>query len=108
MQLLQDAADSMRFAAVLLRHGSNCSYAAQQNCTPLGASAKTRSTNFCVPYIFEWDAKKAAANLHKYGVSFAEATEAFGDPLSLNMPDPNHSRAEERFWSSACPEVNAF
>jgi hypothetical protein len=42
MQLLQDAADSMRFAAVLLRHGSNCSYAAQQNCTPLGASAKTR------------------------------------------------------------------
>jgi hypothetical protein len=25
----------MLFAAVLLRHGSDCLYAAQQNCTPL-------------------------------------------------------------------------
>ena len=30
-------------------------------------------------------------------MTFEEATEAFGDPLSLNMPDPDHSRDEERF-----------
>lgn len=50
-----------------------------------------------MPYIFEWDPEKAAANLRAHGVSFEEATEAFGDPLSLNMPDPKHSAAEERY-----------
>ena len=30
-------------------------------------------------------------------VTFDEATEAFADPLSLNMPDPYHSRIEERY-----------
>lgn len=50
-----------------------------------------------MPYIFEWDPRKAAANLTRHGVSFAEATEAFGDPLSVNMADPSHSVAEERF-----------
>jgi len=37
---------------------------------------------------FEWDEKKAAANLRKHGVSFEEAASAFGDPLSLTIPDP--------------------
>lgn len=50
-----------------------------------------------MPYLFEWDPKKAAANLRAHGVSFEEATEAFGDPLALNMPDPDHSAAEERY-----------
>jgi len=50
-----------------------------------------------MPYIFEWDPAKAAENLRKHGVSFDEATEAFGDPLSINMPDPGHIRREERF-----------
>ena len=36
-------------------------------------------------------------NARERWVSFDEATEAFADPLSLNMPDPSHSRAEERF-----------
>jgi len=45
---------------------------------------------------FEWDDKKAAANLRKHGVSFEEAVSAFGDPLSLTIPDPEHSEAEER------------
>ena len=48
-------------------------------------------------YSFEWDAKKAQANLSKHGVSFAEAVTAFGDPLSMNMPDPDHSDSEQRF-----------
>ena len=45
---------------------------------------------------FEWDEKKAAANLRKHGVSFEEAASAFGDPLSLTIPDPEHSQDEER------------
>ena len=41
--------------------------------------------------------RKAAANLKKHGVSFEEAMTVFGDPLSLNMPDPDHSEDEQRF-----------
>ena len=48
-------------------------------------------------YNFEWDPKKAEANLSKHGVSFREAVTAFGDPLSMNMADPDHSEAEDRF-----------
>jgi uncharacterized DUF497 family protein len=50
-----------------------------------------------VGYNFEWDPKKAEANLSKHGVSFQEAVTAFGDPLSMNMADPDHSEGEERF-----------
>jgi uncharacterized DUF497 family protein len=50
-----------------------------------------------VGYNFEWDPKKAEANLSKHGVSFREAVTAFGDPLSMNMADPDHSTGEERF-----------
>jgi len=45
---------------------------------------------------FEWDEDKAARNLGKHGVSFEEAASAFGDPLSLTIPDPEHSEGEER------------
>ena len=48
-------------------------------------------------YNFEWDPEKAEANLSKHGVSFAEAVTAFGDPLSMNIPDPDHSETEQRF-----------
>jgi uncharacterized DUF497 family protein len=37
-----------------------------------------------MPYILEWDPAKAAENLRKHGVSFDEAIEVFGDPLSIN------------------------
>jgi uncharacterized DUF497 family protein len=47
--------------------------------------------------IFVWDKKKAAANLRKHGVSFEEAATAFGDPLSLTIPNPDHSIDEDRF-----------
>lgn len=46
---------------------------------------------------FEWDQAKADSNLEKHGVSFDEAATAFGDPLSLTIPDPDHSEDEERF-----------
>lgn len=48
-------------------------------------------------YEFAWDAAKAAANVRKHGVSFEEAVTAFGDPLSVLMPDPDHSVGEQRF-----------
>ena len=47
-------------------------------------------------YIFEWDPKKAESNFRKHGVGFDEASTVFGDPLSLLMPDPDHSLGEER------------
>ena len=46
---------------------------------------------------FEWDSSKADSNLKKHGVSFEEAATAFGDPLSLTIPDPDHSHEEDRF-----------
>lgn len=45
---------------------------------------------------FEWDPKKAAANLKKHGVTFQEAATVFGDPLAITFPDPDHSEDEER------------
>ena len=48
-------------------------------------------------YNFEWDPKKARSNVRKHGVSFEEAMTVFGDPGSLNMPDPDHSESEQRY-----------
>ena len=48
-------------------------------------------------YSFEWDPQKAVANLQKHGVSFEEAITVFGDPMSMNMPDPDHSEGERRY-----------
>ena len=46
---------------------------------------------------FEWDAAKAASNARKHGVRFEEAATAFGDPLSITVPDPAHSVGEARY-----------
>lgn len=46
---------------------------------------------------FEWDPTKEAENIRKHGVSFSEAGSAFYDPLSLTVPDPDHSIGEQRF-----------
>jgi uncharacterized DUF497 family protein len=45
----------------------------------------------------EWDEKKAEQNLSNHGVSFDEAETVFDDPLSVTIPDPDHSVGEERF-----------
>jgi len=45
---------------------------------------------------FEWDPRKAAANLAKHGVSFQEAQTVFADPLGRVRPDPRHSAGELR------------
>jgi uncharacterized protein len=46
--------------------------------------------------VFEWDAKKAALNQSKHGVSFQEASTAFFDPEGLDGEDIEHSWREPR------------
>ena len=49
---------------------------------------------------FEWDSDKAASNLAKHGVSFEEASTAFGDPLATTIVDPDHSVGKQRFLTT--------
>lgn len=44
----------------------------------------------------EWDEEKAAANLRKHGVDFADAVLVFEDNLAVAVGDPD-ARHEERF-----------
>ena len=46
---------------------------------------------------FEWDPKKAAANLRKHGVSFNDAQTVFADENAKLIDDPDHSDEEDRF-----------
>lgn len=46
---------------------------------------------------FDWDPKKATANLATHGVSFEEASTVFLDRLSATGEDPDHSSGESRF-----------
>ncbi|HMD96861.1 MAG TPA: BrnT family toxin [Terriglobia bacterium] len=45
---------------------------------------------------YEWDPQKAASNLRRHRVSFAEATSVFLDPVALTFGDPDHSGEEDR------------
>ena len=45
---------------------------------------------------FQFDPAKAAGNLRKHGVSFADAETVFMDPLALHRIDPD-AEGEERF-----------
>jgi uncharacterized DUF497 family protein len=44
---------------------------------------------------FEWDPKKARANFHKHGVSFADAISVLFDELAITIEDIDHD--EQRF-----------
>ncbi|MBM3341532.1 MAG: BrnT family toxin [Betaproteobacteria bacterium] len=46
---------------------------------------------------FEWDSRKAAANLRKHGVAFEEAVTALKDDFSATARDLEHSVDEFRF-----------
>lgn len=46
---------------------------------------------------FEWDQAKAKANFKKHGISFDEGETVFDDPLSVTIPDSEHSLDEPRF-----------
>jgi uncharacterized protein len=37
--------------------------------------------------VFEWDPKKASANLTKHGISFEEASMVFADPNAMDGRD---------------------
>lgn len=45
---------------------------------------------------FQYDPTKAASNLKKHGMSFADAEGVFYDPLAIHQLDPD-SEDEERF-----------
>jgi hypothetical protein len=46
---------------------------------------------------FEWDERKAVANVRKHGVSFEEARSVFFDERARLIDDPDHSENEARF-----------
>ena len=48
-------------------------------------------------YKVEWDPNKVATNHKKHGVSFEKGITVFGDPLSMNMSDRDHSEDERRY-----------
>jgi hypothetical protein len=41
--------------------------------------------------LFDWNIDKATRSEQKHGVTFAEASSVFDDPLSVVTPDPHHS-----------------
>jgi uncharacterized protein len=45
---------------------------------------------------FEWDGRKADANLRKHGVDFADAVLVLEDELALTLRDPD-AQGEERW-----------
>lgn len=44
---------------------------------------------------YQWDSDKAAANLRKHGIDFADAVSVFADDLAITIPDERFD--EERF-----------
>jgi len=55
------------------------------------------------PVEYEWDPAKAAANLKKHGVRFADAALALEDPLGLSTPDPDTSGEPRMIFLGADP-----
>lgn len=48
---------------------------------------------------FTWDPVKAASNLAKHGVAFAQGATVFADALALTVFDDAHSDFEERWFT---------
>ncbi len=48
-------------------------------------------------YDFEWDPRKARANIRNHRISFERASTTFRDPHLLSVPDQEHSENEERW-----------
>jgi uncharacterized DUF497 family protein len=48
---------------------------------------------------FEWDKRKASANLRKHAVTFDEAATIFKDTLAATISDPDYSEIEDRYIS---------
>lgn len=63
----------------------------------LAGAATCRYTASVKPLRFEWEPRKAAANVRKHGVSFIEGKTVFLDDEALLLPDKDHSSDEDRF-----------
>ena len=48
---------------------------------------------------FTWDPIKAASNLAKHGVAFAQGATVLADALALTVFDAEHSEFEERWFT---------
>lgn len=48
---------------------------------------------------FTWDQVKAASNLAKHGVAFAQGATVFADALALTVFDAAHNDFEERWFT---------
>ena len=48
-----------------------------------------------IEMVYQWDRKKATANLRKHGIDFADAVSALSDDLAITIPDERFD--EERF-----------
>jgi uncharacterized DUF497 family protein len=48
---------------------------------------------------FTWDPAKAASNLARHGVAFAQGATVFADALALTVFDDEHSEFEERWFT---------
>ena len=53
---------------------------------------------------YEWDPAKAAANLKKHKVDFADAAVSLEDPKAFVVPDPDASGEERFICLAADPE----
>lgn len=49
--------------------------------------------------VFTWDPVKAASNVAKHGVTFAQAATVLTDALALTVFDAEHSEFEERWFT---------
>jgi uncharacterized DUF497 family protein len=47
-------------------------------------------------FFFEWNSRKASANIKKHKVSFDEASTVFDDPLAHIFDDEDHGEEERR------------
>jgi uncharacterized DUF497 family protein len=88
-----------RFPPVLLHHLGpplSCARRWPDDIFPLNTPAFA-ATLPRMDLTFEWDPRKATANLAKHRVSFAEATTVFRDPRVVSLVDEAHSADEERW-----------
>lgn len=56
-------------------------------------------------YYFDWDPRKARANLNKHKVSFEQAATVLLDPLAVTVFDKPHSEDEDR-WATIGVDSN--
>ncbi len=56
-----------------------------------------------IEMVYQWNRDKAAANLRKHDIDFADAVSIFSDDLAITIPDERFD--EERFVTIG---VNAF